>query len=176
MISPKFKCLLGRSQNLNYSLSNVAISCNGDQSGISSTYTSTDHNGSQIFIPSAGQEQHLDQADNNTSGGLQLVHLLLGYAKAIDASEYERAGDLLCHLRVITSPQGDPSNELRSTSRNLLVIADGGTTTTTRTCQILNMIIIVTKPRIVILSGPRQTALVEMRRPLHAAGQQLQQP
>ncbi len=67
-----------------------------------------------------------------------------------------------------------PCNELCSTSRKLWVIADGGTTTTL-TCWILNMISIVTKPRIVILSGPRQTTLVEMRRPLHAASQQLQQ-
>jgi hypothetical protein len=104
--------LLGRSQNLNYNLSNVAISCSGDQSGRSSTYTSTDHHGSQIFIPSAGQQQHLDQADNSTSGGLQLVHLLLGCAEAIDASEYERAGDLLCHLRAISSPQGDPMQRI----------------------------------------------------------------
>jgi len=112
MTDDQSKRLLGHSQNLNYNLSNVAISCSGDQSGKSSTYTSTDHNGSQIFIPSAGQEQHLDQADNSTNGGLQLVHLLLGCAEAIDASEYERAGDLLCHLRAISSPQGDPMQRI----------------------------------------------------------------
>jgi len=107
------------------------------------------------------------------NGGLQLVHLLLGCAEAIDASEYERAEDLLCHLRAISSPQGNPmqriafhfaealSDHRRRHNNNNINMSN-------------NMISIVTKPRIVILSGPQQTALVEMQRPLHAVGQQLQ--